>query len=66
MGLSPIYLSPSLPPWSPALIYFVVADLASIDPMYQYSLTYFAKLYNTCIDDAEKSTNLDKRLASLM
>lgn len=50
----------------PALIYFVVADLASIDPMYQYSLTYFAKLYNTCIDDAEKSTNLDKRLASLM
>ncbi len=50
----------------PALIYFVIADLASIDPMYQYSLSFFARLYNTCIDDAEKSSNLDKRLASLI
>ena len=93
-----------------ALIYFVVADLASIDPMYQvfvegclrvqccdarfahncspahvvnvsrvvlttvhcfgffwqYSLSYFSKLFGTCIDDAEKSSDLDKRLTSLI
>jgi dynein heavy chain len=49
-----------------ALIYFVIADLALIDPMYQYSLSYFTKLFNTCIDDSEKSTDLNKRLASLL
>jgi hypothetical protein len=49
-----------------ALIYFVIADLAAIDPMYQYSLSYFSKLFGTCIDDAEKSTDLNKRLATLM
>lgn len=49
-----------------ALIYFVIADLALIDPMYQYSLTYFTKLFNQCIDDSEKSSNLAKRLDNLM
>ena len=27
-------------------IYFVIADLALIDPMYQYSLGYFVNLFN--------------------
>ncbi|KAL0488326.1 dynein heavy chain [Acrasis kona] len=33
-----------------SILYFVMADLAKIDPMYQYSLEYFKKLFNKCID----------------
>jgi len=28
-----------------SIIYFVIADLSLIDPMYQYSLEYFIKLF---------------------
>jgi len=49
-----------------SLIYFVIADLALCDPMYQFSLAYFTSLYNRCIDLAEKSNDLDKRLQTLM
>lgn len=48
-----------------SIIYFVVADLALIGPMYQNSLVYFSKLFNYCIDNSEKSDNLDKRLEIL-
>ena len=48
-----------------SLIYFVIADLAAIDPMYQFSLAYFVALYNRVIDLAEKSPDLPTRLASL-
>jgi dynein heavy chain len=33
-----------------ALLYFVIQDLAGIDSMYQYSLTYFLKLFNLIIE----------------
>lgn len=49
-----------------SIVYFVIADLANIDPMYQYSLAYFVKLYTMCIDDSEKSSDLDVRLATLL
>jgi len=49
-----------------SLIYFVVADLAEIDPMYQYSLEYFKRLYNYCIEVSEKNEDLDKRLEILI
>jgi len=29
-----------------SVLYFVIADLSMIDPMYQYSLEFFAKLFN--------------------
>jgi len=48
-----------------SIIYFVMADLARIDPMYQFSLSYFQRLYDLCIDEAEKSDDLDTRLRSL-
>jgi dynein heavy chain len=32
-----------------SILYFVIADLAGIDPMYQYSLLYFLRLFNTII-----------------
>ena len=37
-----------------ALLYFVIQDLTNIDPMYQYSLTYFIKLFNVIIENSEK------------
>lgn len=49
-----------------SIIYFVIADLALVDPMYQYSLEYFKKLFNRCIDDSEKSSKLQRRLDILI
>ena len=48
-----------------SLIYFVIADLAQIDPMYQFSLAYFVALYNRVIDLADKSPDLATRLHNL-
>jgi dynein heavy chain len=48
------------------LIYFVVADLASIDPMYQYSLEYYTALYRRIVRDAKPSSDFDERLQILL
>ncbi len=47
-------------------MYFVVASLAEIDPMYQYSLKYFSQLFNMCIEQSEKSSDLQRRLNILL
>ncbi|XP_073398257.1 dynein axonemal heavy chain 6 [Dendrobates tinctorius] len=49
-----------------SVIYFVIASLSEIDPMYQFSLKYFKQLFNTTIETAEKSNDLDIRLATLL
>ena len=49
-----------------ALLYFVIADLSKMDPMYQYSLEYFKKLFNYCIDVSDKSADIDDRLRIIM
>ncbi|KAG8541598.1 hypothetical protein GDO81_028641, partial [Engystomops pustulosus] len=49
-----------------SVIYFVIASLSEIDPMYQFSLKYFKQLFNTTIETAEKSNNLDIRLETLL
>lgn len=49
-----------------SIIYFVIADLSGIDPMYQYSLQYYQTLFDRCIDGAEKDDNLARRLANLV
>lgn len=49
-----------------SVLYFVIADLALIDPMYQYSLEFFSKLFNRRLDKSEKSENLEKRLSILL
>ncbi len=33
-----------------AVLYFVLADLASVDVMYQFSLTWFQGMFVTCIN----------------
>jgi len=49
-----------------SVLYFVVSDLANIDPMYQYSLEFFTKLYVMRLEKSEKSTDLDQRLQILL
>ncbi|KAK4876149.1 hypothetical protein RN001_012571 [Aquatica leii] len=45
-----------------ASLYYCIADLPNIDPMYQYSLGWFINLYISSIDTAGKSRELDKRI----
>ena len=49
-----------------SILYFVIADLAGIDPMYQYSLAYVKRLFNTAIEKSKKSKVLDERLDILI
>ena len=49
-----------------SIIYFVIADLAGIDPMYQYSLSYYSGLFNKCIVEAEASPALDQRIENII
>jgi dynein heavy chain len=46
-------------------LFFCIADLASVDPMYQYSLDWYISLYENAIEVAEKAKNLEDRLKSL-
>ncbi|OWK63542.1 Dynein heavy chain 7, axonemal [Lonchura striata] len=48
-----------------AVLFFSIADLANIDPMYQYSLIWFVNLYISSIHDSNKSKVLKKRLQYL-
>ncbi|KAM9777518.1 dynein axonemal heavy chain 12-like [Neosynchiropus ocellatus] len=49
-----------------SVLFFAVAQLADIDPMYQYSLSWFTGLYVRSIDDSNKSKILERRLRYLM
>ncbi|XP_068600100.1 dynein axonemal heavy chain 12 [Brachionichthys hirsutus] len=49
-----------------SILFFSIADLTNIDPMYQYSLSWFVNLYNKSIKDSNKSKILEKRLRNLM
>ena len=49
-----------------SILYFVVADFALVDPMYQFSLNYFKRLFKMVIDNSEKSDVLDKRIEILL
>jgi dynein heavy chain len=49
-----------------SILYFVIADLAGIDPMYQYSLAYIKRLFNKAIETSPKSKVLDERLIILI
>uniref|UniRef100_A0A670K7B3 Dynein axonemal heavy chain 6 n=1 Tax=Podarcis muralis TaxID=64176 RepID=A0A670K7B3_PODMU len=49
-----------------SVMYFVIASLSEIDPMYQFSLKYFKQLFNTTIETSEKNDVLEERLAILL
>nr|XP_045723438.1 dynein axonemal heavy chain 7 [Mirounga angustirostris] len=58
MGYRPIAIHSTI-------LFFSIADLANIEPMYQYSLTWFINLYILSIENSEKSEILAKRLQIL-
>lgn len=49
-----------------SILYFVVADLAKVDPMYQYSLLYYTNLYKARISESPKNDDLKIRLQTLL
>ncbi|KAM9343831.1 dynein axonemal heavy chain 12-like [Pholidichthys leucotaenia] len=48
-----------------SILFFSIADLTNIDPMYQYSLSWFVNLYINSIQDSNKSKILERRLQFL-
>ena len=48
-----------------SLLYFCIALLSDIDPMYQYSLDWFTNLFIRAIADSEAAANLEKRMDNL-
>ncbi|CAK9112546.1 Dynein axonemal heavy chain 1 (Axonemal beta dynein heavy chain 1) (Ciliary dynein heavy chain 1) (Heat shock regulated protein 1) (HSRF-1) (hDHC7) [Durusdinium trenchii] len=41
-----------------AILFFCIADLANIDPMYQYSLPFFINLFRAAISKSEKTDDI--------
>ena len=48
-----------------SLLFFCIASLAEIDPMYQYSLDWFIDLFVRAIADSEADADLAKRMENL-
>ncbi|OAJ37962.1 hypothetical protein BDEG_21931 [Batrachochytrium dendrobatidis JEL423] len=48
-----------------SILFFVIAELTNIEPMYQYSLGWFINLFLQSISDSEKSDTLSNRLDNL-
>ena len=48
-----------------SILFFCITDLANIEPMYQYSLTWFINLYLQSIIGSEASTDLEERIHNL-
>lgn len=48
-----------------SLLFFCISDLASVDPMYQYSLSWFAALFVRAMADAPTSEDVTERGAAL-
>ncbi|XP_008571629.1 PREDICTED: dynein heavy chain 3, axonemal [Galeopterus variegatus] len=49
-----------------ATIFFCISDLANIEPMYQYSLTWFISLYVHSLAHSRKSEDLDLRIEHII
>ncbi|KAL4427402.1 hypothetical protein ABPG74_009674 [Tetrahymena malaccensis] len=48
-----------------SILFFCIVDLASIDPMYQYSLQWFTNLFIMGVEKAPESNELEQRLENL-
>ncbi|KAH6558350.1 hypothetical protein KP509_1Z068500 [Ceratopteris richardii] len=48
-----------------ASLFFTISTLCSIDPMYQYSLSWYLNLFQCATKDSEKSDVLSKRIENL-
>jgi hypothetical protein len=47
-------------------LFFVISELASIEPMYQYSLAWFVALFEDTLAKADKARDLGKRIDNLV
>ena len=47
------------------ILFFCVSDLSNVDPMYQYSLEWFVKLFEKAIQNSKASQDLNTRLGNL-
>ncbi|OCT61613.1 dynein heavy chain 3, axonemal [Xenopus laevis] len=59
MGYKPVAVHSSI-------IFFCISDLANIEPMYQYSLTWFINLYVHSLAHSKKSENLHERIENII
>ena len=48
-----------------SILYFLLSDLARVDPMYQFSLDAYVALFNTSLDKSARSDDLQERIKSL-
>ena len=51
--------------YSSQVLFFCIADLANIEPVYQYSLSWFIALFVSSIVNSEKGRDVAKRLENL-
>ncbi|XP_053550231.1 dynein axonemal heavy chain 3 [Bombina bombina] len=58
MGYKPVAVHSSI-------AFFCISDLANIEPMYQYSLTWFINLYVHSLAHSKKSEDLQERIANI-
>ncbi|XP_069036813.1 dynein axonemal heavy chain 3 isoform X3 [Lepisosteus oculatus] len=49
-----------------SILFFCISDLANIEPMYQYSLTWFINLYVQSIAQSLKSEDLQTRIENII
>lgn len=47
------------------LLFFCIVDLATIDPMYQYSLQWFQTLFDKSVTDSTPSQETEERIHNL-
>ena len=48
------------------MLYFVIANLAMINDMYQYSLEFFTRLFKQRLEKSEASDEIERRLVILI
>jgi dynein heavy chain len=48
-----------------SVMFFCIAELANIEPMYQYSLSWYINLFVNAIESSEKSSDVTVRLQTL-
>jgi len=49
-----------------SLLYFCITDMEQIDPMYQYSLQWFQRLFSAAVKNSEQSTDAPTRIKCLI
>jgi dynein heavy chain len=47
------------------ILFFCIVELSAIDPMYQYSLTWFLNLFVNSITNSEPSQDIEMRIANI-